>query len=351
MEKIKRAVIHVDLDAFFASVEIKKRPGLRGRAVVVGADGDPAKRGVVSAASYEARAFGVRSGMPLKRAHRLCPDAVFLPVDFEAYEKESERFMAILADYSLAVESFGLDEAFLEFRGIDALKEAVRTAEEIRRRIKKELKLTASAGVGPNKLLAKMATGMKKPDGFFVIREEDVEALFREMPVRSLYGVGPKTEQKLKSSGIHTIGELARAPELFLMRNFGPNIGRTLHEHALGRDDSPVVAFYEPESLGREVTFEEDTFDAYIIKETLYALTEDVTARLKSIGKKCRTVAIKIRYGDFKTITRETTFPEATDSMNDIWKGALKLLESVEPARAIRLVGVKTAHLTGLKAG
>jgi DNA polymerase-4 len=343
-----RAVIHVDLDAFFASVEIKKEPGLKGRPVIVGADGDPKKRGVVSAASYEARKSGVRSGMTLKKAYAFCPLAVFLPVDFEAYEKESERFMELLRDYSPLVESFGLDEAFIEIlsdAGADPFPNAVKIAGEIKERIKRELRLTASVGVGPNKLIAKMACDMGKPDGFRVVYEKDVEKTLRDLPVIELWGVGRKTERRLHDLGIKTIGELAKTPVQHLERNFGPNIGATLHEHARGIDTSPVVSFREPESLSREVTFEEDTGDIYIIKETLYALTEDVAARLKEAGRKARTVTIKIRYSDFKTITRGATFGTATGSLNDIWPSALKLLESVEFPRAVRLVGVKLSGL------
>lgn len=343
-----RAVIHIDLDAFFASVELKKEPGLKGRPVVVGADGDPKKRGVVSAASYEARKYGVHSGMPLKKAFALCPGAAFLPVDFESYEKESERFMALLRDYSPLVESFGLDEAFIEVApdaGADPFPNALKIAGEIKERIRKELKLTASVGVGPNKLMAKMACDMSKPDGFRVVCEKEVEKTLRDLPVIALWGVGRKTERRLHDLGIKTIGELARTPVQHLERNFGPNIGATLHEHARGIDASPVVPFHEPESLSREVTFEEDTGDIYIIKETLYALTEDVAARLKETDHKAKTVTIKIRYSDFKTITRATTFDAATDSLNDIWPAALKLLEAVEFPKAVRLVGVKVSGL------
>lgn len=347
-----RAVIHVDLDAFFASVEIKKKPGLKGKPVIVGADGDPSKRGVVSAASYEARKFGVKSGIPLKKAYKLCPDGVFLPVDFESYESESEKFMAILRDYSPFVESFGLDEAFIEVipeKEADPFPNALKIGREIKERIRKEMKLTASVGIGPNKLVAKMACDMNKPDGFLSIEEKDVEKVLRDMPVRELWGVGAKTGARLKDLGINTIGELAKTPVRHLERYFGPVIGRTLHEHARGVDASPVVPFHEPGSLGREVTFEEDASDFYLIKETLYALTEDVTARLKGLGYKCRTITLKIRYSDFKTITRSDTLVEETDSMNDIWASALRLLEAIDFPKPVRLAGVKLSGLSGKK--
>lgn len=345
-----RAVIHIDIDAFFASVELKKRPELKGKPVIVGADGDPAKRGVVSTATYEARSKGVSSGMPLKRAQKLCPDAVFLPVDFESYEKESERFFKILRDYSPLVESFGLDEAFIEIiaeGGADPFPNALVIAREIKARIKKELGINVSVGVAPNKLLAKLSCELGKPNGFYSLAEADVERTLKDLPARKLWGVGPKTEARLKELGVHTVGELSKLPVQHLEKNFGPIIGRTLHEHSRGVDASPVVPFHEPESIGREVTFEHDTADLYLIKETLYALTEDVVARLKAEGYKAQTVTIKIRYSDFRTITLSKTVEEMTDSLNDIWFKAVELLEAAEFPKAVRLVGVKVSKLGG----
>lgn len=345
-----RAVIHIDLDAFFASVEVKKRPELAGAPVIVGGTGDPSSRGVVSAASYEARARGVRSGMALRKAKKLCPEAEFLPVDFEAYERESESFMEILRGYSPLVESFGLDEAFVEITAVEGpenFESAVAIAREMKRKIKRTLGLSASAGVAPNKLLAKIASSMEKPGGLFVIREGTETAVLHDLPVRALPGVGPKTESRLKTLGASTIGELADMQRAFLERNFGPNIGRTLYEHARGVDDSPVVPFHEPGSMSREVTFEHDTGDLYVIKETLYALTEDVAARLRRERYKAGTVTIKVRYSDFHTITRSRTVEEPTDSMNTIWGAALGLIEEVEFPKKIRLVGVKASGLVG----
>lgn len=344
----KRAVIHADLDAFFASVEVKKRPALRGKPVVVGGRGDPTGRGVVSAASYQAREKGVKSGMPLKRAARLCPECVFLPVDFEAYERESERFLAILRDLSPLVESFGLDEAFVELAPgpSDPFPAAVSAAREIKARVKEELRLSVTLGVGPNKLLAKLATGLGKPDGFFVIEPGKAASVMEDLPVRRLWGVGPKTESRLKKLGIKTIGELSRVPERFLVRNFGPNAGCTLYEHSRGEDTSPVVPFHEQESFSREVTFEEDTGEAYIIKETLYALAEDLVWRLKHEKRLASNVGIKIRYSDFETITRSRTLENPTDSMNDVWGAVLDLVGGVDMTKKVRLVGAKVAGLS-----
>jgi DNA polymerase-4 len=347
----ERAVIHIDMDAFFASVELKRRPEVAGKPVIVGGGGDPTKRGVVSAASYEARKYGVKSGMPLRTALRLCPGAVFLPVDFEKYEKESLELMEILRSYAPIVESFGLDEAFLEIGGkgcLDAFQRALDTAMDIKRRVREELGLTCSIGIAPNKLLSKLASEMKKPDGLFVIKEEDVEETLKDLPVRRLWGVGPKTEKRLKFLGIKTIGELRKAPGLHLERYFGPAFGRTLSEHSRGIDKSPVVAFHEPNSISREVTFDEDTKDIYLLKETLFELTKDVVTRLRQEGYRGRTVTIKIRYADFETITRSQSIFELTDSTNDIWRGVLELFNKVGFPKKVRLVGVK---VSGLKKG
>jgi DNA polymerase-4 len=344
----ERAVIHVDMDAFFASVELKRRPELVGKPVIVGGGGDPTKRGVVSAASYEARKYGVKSGMPLRTAFRLCPGAVFLPVDFEQYEKESLRFMEIVRSYTPIVESFGLDEAFLEVKGEDrrdAFQRALDTAREVKRRVREEIGLTCSVGIAPNKLLSKLASEMKKPDGFFVIKEKDIEKTLKDLPVRRLWGVGPETEKRLKFLGIKTIGELKNVPRLHLERNFGPAFGRTLFEHSRGIDNSPVVPFHEPNSISREVTFEEDTKDTYLLKETLYELTKDVVGRLRLEGYRGRTVTIKIRYSDFETITRSHTIAELTDSTDDIWTSVLDLFNKVEFPKELRLVGVKVSGL------
>ena len=348
----KRAVIHIDLDAFFTSVEMKKRPSIKGRPVVVGADGDPEKRGAVSAASCEAMAFGVLPGMTLKKARKLCPEAVFLPVDFESYEKESERFFSILTEYSPLVESLGLDEAFIEFLphdGGDPFPHAIEIAGEIKKRVKDELRLSSSVGVGPNKLLARLASEMKKPGGLFIIREDDVERILKDLPVARLRGVGQKTGKRLNSLGIYTVGEISKTPLQYLERNFGSDIGKALYEHSRGIDENPVVPFHEPGALSREVTFEEDTPDQHVVRETLYALTEDVVARLKRLGCKGKSVAIKMRYPDLETVSRSTILDTESDSLNDIWTTALRLLDASGSPKPVRLVGVKVAGLKGRK--
>jgi DNA polymerase-4 len=338
-----RKILHVDMDAFFASVELRRHPELKGKPVIVGGDGDPKKRGVVSAASYEARKFGVRSGMPLRVAYRKCPQAVFLPVDFEEYMGVSERFMEILRGYTPLVESFGLDEAFLEVTEIQ--RETAEIALEIKRRIREELGLTCSVGVAHNKLLAKLASDMKKPDGLTVIKTGEVEKVLSDLPVRRLWGVGEKTEKRLTDMGIETIGDLARAPVRYLIANFGEIIGRTLHDHARGMDDSPVVPFYEPQSMGREVTYQVDTGDAFLIRETLKELVDDVVMRMRDGGYKGKTVTVKVRYSDFRTHTKAKTLEDLTDSMEDILMAAMELLERFEMKKKVRLVGVNVSKL------
>lgn len=331
------------MDAFFASVELKKRPELKGKPVIVGGDGDPAKRGVVSAASYEARKFGIRSGMPLRTAHKRCPHAVFLPVDFEAYENESDRFMSIIREYTTLVESFGIDEAFMNVT--ECGKSALDIAREIKKRIKEEIGLTASVGIAPNKLLAKMASDMNKPNGFTVIREKDIEKLVYPLSARKLWGVGEKTEKRLSELGIRTIGELAKAPVLFLETNFGKSFGRMLFEYSHGIDESPVAPFYEPNSFSREVTFQEDTRDLHLLKETLFELAKEIADGLKCNEYKAKTVTLKIRYRDFQTITRGKTMQEPTDSFNDIWTVALEMFNKIDFPKEVRLVGVKVSNL------
>lgn len=350
----KRAVIHIDLDPFFASVEMKKRPGIKGRPVVIGADGDPEKRGAVSAASREAIALGVLPGMTLKKARRLCPDAVFLPVDFESYEKESERFFSILADYSPLVESFGLDEAFIEVmaeEGCDPFPNAMETAGEIKKRVERELGLSSSVGVAPNKLLAGLAGGMDKPGGLHIIRADEAGRVLKDLPATRLTGVGQKTGKRLNGLGIYTAGDISKTPLQHLERNFGSDMGKALYERSRGVDQSPVVPFHEPGALSREVVFDVETEDRRIVKEALYALAGDVVARLKGLACKGASVAIKIGYSDFETVARSIALDAESDSLNDVWKAASRLLDADSPRKPVRLVGVKVAGLKGRRAG
>jgi len=280
----------------------------------------------------------------LKKAARMCPGAAFLPVDIAAYEAASERFMALVREYGPLVESFGLDEVFIEpvltAATADPMAAGVEIAREIRSRAGRELGLAASAGVGPNKLLARMACERAKPDGLAVISAVDMDTLLGPLPIARLWGVSRRIETRLMELGLRTIGEVARTPVEHLVRNFGAAEGRTLHEHARGVDNSPVVPFAGPPAVSREVTFEAPLKDARLVRETLFALTEDVVARLKGGGKAASAVAIKVRFSDFETVTRSAGFDETTASPNTVRAAVGRLMDGVDTAKAVLLVGV-----------
>lgn len=340
-----RTILHVDMDAFFAAVEQLRRPELRGRPVVVGGDGDPRKRGVVSTASYEARRFGVHSAMPLRTAYRLCPDAVFLPVDFAAYREVSERMHAILRDTGARVESMGLDEAFLDVTDLHQPGEAI--ARRIKERIARELHLTASVGVGPNKLVAKIASGLSKPDGLTVIGPGEVETRLSPLPATVLWGVGPRTAAHLKEAfGVTTVGDLAALPEARLQEEFGPRHGSYLHRVARGIDESPVETGWEPRSLSRERTFQTDLRRAATIRGMIERLAGQVARDLQDEGYRAATVTLKVRFDTFRTVTRSRTLPTATGDAAEITQAALGLLERVALDRPVRLLGVRAAKLS-----
>jgi DNA polymerase-4 len=340
-----RTILHVDMDAFYAAVEQLRRPELRGRPVVVGGDGDPQKRGVVSTASYEARTYGIHSGLPLRTAHRLCPDAIFVPVDFKAYREVSERMHAILRDTGARVESLGLDEAFLDCSALPHRGEAI--AAQIKARIAGELRLTASVGVGPNKLVAKIASGMNKPDGLTVIEAPDVEARLGPLPVTVLWGVGAKTAARLQRGfGVETVRDLAAVPEARLQQEFGPKHGAYLGEIARGVDDSPVVTEWEPKSLSRERTFQVDLRRPEMIRKVLQSLAVDVAADLRAEGYRAATITLKIRLVPFSTYTRSRTIETPTDDSKAIGEIVIGLLERVDVNRPVRLLGVRAAKLS-----
>jgi len=338
-----RRILHIDMDAFFAAVEQKKRPKLIGQPVVIGGSGDPTKRGVVATASYEARKFGIHSAMPLKTAYSLCPRAVFLPVDYEAYSRESQKVKGILRSLTPAMEDVGIDEAFLDISAID------RTSGDISRLIKKEIKdetgLTCSIGIAPNKLLAKIASDMNKPDGLTVILAEDGLRILNPLPVRKLWGVGPKTEKYLNDMGIETVGELASLHMDRLVDSFGPSYGNYLYHASRGIDDSPLVTDWEPKSISRETTFQKDVANWQSIAKTLANLTREVVTDMKDSSFKARTVTIKVRFSDFETITRATTIPDATDLDEELRKAAFACLKRVELKKRVRLIGMRASHL------
>ena len=331
------------MDAFFASVEQKMHPELTGKPIVVGGSGDPTKRGVVSTASYEARRYGIHSAMPLRTAYKLCPDAVFLPVDYEEYQRASEKVKNLLKEFTTVIEDMGIDEAFLDISQIDKPLEDI--AKEIKKRIKEGTGLTCSIGIAPNKLLAKIASDMQKPNGLTIIKDDEIGSRIWQLSVRKLWGVGPKTETYLKNMGIKTIGELASLPIDKLIEEFGESHGDYLYNAARGIDESPLVTHWEPKSHSREITFEKDTGDWQVIAKTLAGLTRDVIDEMKESGYKGKTVTVKVRFSDFETHTRAKTISKSTDSEEEIRKAAFDCLKRFELKKKVRLIGVRVGGL------
>jgi DNA polymerase-4 len=252
-----RRILHIDMDAFFAAVEQKRHPELKDKPVVIGGSGDPSKRGVVSTASYEARKFGIHSAMPLRTAYKLCPHAIFLPVDYEEYSRISEKIKKIIGEFTNVMEDMGIDEAFLDISQSDNTSAEI--AGKIKRKIKDETYLTCSIGIAPNKLLAKIASDMQKPYGLTILTNDDIETRIWPLSVRKISGVGPKNEAYLKDMGVETIGQLAALSLDNLIENFGESYGKYLYQASRGIDDSPLITHWEPKSTSRETTFQTDT--------------------------------------------------------------------------------------------
>jgi DNA polymerase-4 len=346
-----RTILHVDLDAFFAAVEQRDRPELRGRPVVVGGGG-PNDRGVVSAASYEARRFGIRSAMPLRTAGRLCPDVVFLPVDGAKYQRVSREVMAILRRFTPLVEPISIDEAFLDVTASRALfgdGEAI--ARQIKAAVSGEVGLTISVGVASTKLVAKIASELRKPDGLVVVRPGDEIEFLAPLPISRLWGVGPQTAKALKEYGVQTIGDLGSLERELLIRRFGQH-GASLVDRAQGLDPDPVDAGDPAKSIGHEHTFDVDTSDPEVIERTLLAMAEGVAGRLRASGVKASTVTVKVRDSSFSTVTRQRTLREPTDLTDPIWRTALELARPQVRGKRIRLVGVTASNFdTGEQLG
>jgi DNA polymerase IV len=334
-----RLILHMDMDAFFAAVEEKRCPWLKGKPIVIGGSGDPTQRGVVSTASYEARKYGIHSALPLRTAYKLCPDAVFLPVDYGEYSRISQIIKDTLKTISPVMEDVGIDEAFLDISEIDKPSEKI--AHEIKKRIMEETGLTCSIGIASNKLIAKIASDMQKPDGLTIIREGDIERRIWPLPVRKLWGVGPKTEESLTKIGINTIGELASMPLDRLIEHFGESYGNYLFEASKGRDESPLVTHWEPKSVSRETTFQSDTSNWQTIAKTIAELATEVVDDIRQKGYKGRTVTLKVRFSDFKTYTRSKTLACPTDSIDEIRKAAFDCLKRIELKMKVRLIGVR----------
>jgi len=341
-----RCIFHVDLDAFFVSVEQALDPGLRGRPVIVG--GRPDRRGVVASASYEARAFGIRAGTPLSRAYQPCPQAIFIEGNISRYTEASENFMTILSGYSPYLEPAGLDEAYLDVTGCGAYGTPQQLARHMKEQIKARLQLTASIGIASCKVVAKIASDIGKPDGLVEVMPGTEKDFLAPLPISSLPGVGKKTEATLKALGVNTIGQLASLPLPTVKSHLGAS-GVALHNYARGIDTRRVEPPGEAKSISRETTFARDTLELPFLKGVLRYLCEQVGTELRSQNKQARRVTIKLRYADFETITRSLTSGEATSSDDMIFSRAEGLLHKALSQRRelVRLVGVEVSGLTG----
>lgn len=330
------------MDAFYASVEQRDRPELRGLPVIVGAD--PKGRGVVSAASYEARVFGVRSAMPIGKAARLCPHGVFVPVDMEKYARVSDEIMAILGDFSPLVEPVSVDEAFVDLTGTESLfgppPDAVR---QIKRRIREETGLTASAGLAANKFIAKIASDLRKPDGLVIVAPGREAEFLAPLPIERLWGVGTATAKSLAALGIASIGQLQRLPRATLVSRLGSH-GADLHDLAFGRDDRAVEPWTAPKSMGAETTFERDTDDRARLETTLRGQAERVARELRAGGVAASRVTLKLRFADFHTITRSHTGDPTQDGL-ELYRRVMVLFARERLVQRVRLIGVSASTL------
>lgn len=353
MNSTEPSILHVDMDAFFAAVELLRRPELRGRPVVVGGSGD---RGVVAAASYEARRFGIHSAMPSVRARRLCPHAVFIRGDHRHYETVSGRIMAIFRDITPIVEPLSLDEAFLDVSGVRRLHgDAETIGHHIRERIWAEEGLGCSVGVARLKFLAKLASGRAKPRatatgirpgaGVMVIEPADEISFLHPLPIRALWGVGPVTGEKLERIGVRTVGDLAQLSEATVISTVGEASGRHLHALANARDDRIVEADRTVKSVSHEETYARDRHDPDELAVEVHRMADAIAGRLRRAEMRGRTVTVKVRFGDFRTITRSRTLDRSTDSARDIARVGRDLLAEVDVAPGVRLLGVGVSQL------
>jgi len=337
-------IIHIDMDAFFAQIEQRDTPEYKNKPLIVGG---PLNRGVISSASYEARKYGLHSGMPIIRARRLCPPGIFVPVNMEKYLRESMRIREVFFQFTPLVEVIGCDEAFLDITGCEKLfGDELEIAKKIKGRIYEKTNLTSSAGIGPNKFLAKLASSIGKPNGLIVLENtREVIKKVKLLPVSYIWGVGRVTCEQLKSMGVGTIGDLADMPLEIMESKFG-ELGRMIHEMANGIDNRKVTPNQEPKSIGREVTYRRDIDDFGILGSTLLLLSQKISRNLRLKKYKGRVITLKIRFSDFKTITRRVTLKNYTSNIFDIHKFSVSLLKNLDLKRKkIRLVGVSVSSL------
>jgi DNA polymerase-4 len=337
-----RTIIHLDLDAFFCSVEELLDPALAGTAFAVGGRAD--ERGVLSTASYAARRFGVRSAMPTAQALRLCPQLHLLPPRHKTYGEYSRRVMGLLEAVTPLIEQISIDEAFLDVS--DDPRPGGEIAARLQKRIQDEIGLPSSFGVAPNKLVAKIATNVGKPNGLVVVPQGEAARFLAPLPMEMLWGVGPKMQEKLAALGMRTIGDIAAWPEDDLIRRFG-EWGRAMARHARGQDERPVEPVTEAKSISQETTFARDVSDEAVLRRTLLELSEGVGGSLRREGLSARTVKIKVRWPPFETLTRQTTLRQPTDLDDEIFAAAWALFRKVwSPGKRVRLLGVGAANLT-----
>lgn len=360
-----RRIAHLDMDAFFASVELLDYPELRGQPVVVGGRNVPAGstdgfarlreyrgRGVATTATYEARKLGVHSGIGLMKAAQLAPDAILLPANFAAYREYSRRFKAAVAEIAPLIEDRGIDEIYIDLSHLAPASQPL--AETIKAAVRQATGLSCSIGIAPNKLLAKICSDLDKPDGITVLRADDLPTRIWPLPVRRINGIGPKTGERLAALGIETIGQLAAQPVDFLIAHFGLQSGRWLHRAAHGIDERPLELASEPKSISRETTFERDLdvrSDRAQLSEIFTDLCRRVADDLQRKGYRGRTIGIKLRYADFRTATRDLTVPLAVDDPGRIRQAAGECLKRVALDRRLRLLGVRVGSLEAARAG
>ena len=345
--KGSRRIAHLDMDAFYASVELLSRPDLRGRPVAIGGRGDPTRRGVVTTATYEARAFGIHSGMALSVAARKCPECVFLPVDFERYRAVSRQFKAAIAAVTDEIEDRGIDEVYLDLTPLSAGSHDL--AKTLQDHVLAATGLSCSVGVAPNKLIAKIASDLDKPRGISLIGTDDIPRRIWPLPARKIPGVGPKADARLIELGIATIGQLAACEPAWLCEQFSPRYGQWLHRAAQGQDDRPLELNPEPRSRSRETTFQNDLHpvrDWQALAQTIAALSKQVAEDLRKRGYRGRTVGIKLRFSDFRTVTRDRTVDSPLDDGTSIRRLAFECLGRIPLERPIRLVGVRVGELS-----
>ena len=342
---MSRTILHVDLDAFFVSVELLERPDLRGQPVAVG--GRPDQRGVISSASYEARKFGVRSALPTRTAFQLCPALILLPGRHALYEEHSRQVMLMLHEFTPQIEQISIDEAFLDITGTELrYGSSEKLARQLHNRMRDDFGLPCSIGVASNKLVAKIATEQAKPNNIRIVPAGDEAQFLAPLPVRALWGVGPKTAEILKGLHIETIGQIAEARSDDLAYRLGKNGADDLLRRARGIDDSPVEEEHVARQISQETTFAKDVAEVKYLRATLLELSEGVGRHLRENNLSARTIALKLRYGDFSTFTRQTTLPQPTDLDQAIFVQAWSLFEHHWTKRPIRLIGVAARQLS-----